>query len=335
MPYWLPDEIEATLQRHRRTLAGGAPREGYEATWRHRSGRLVHVMVFEAPLIDDLGRHIGWMGSVLDITERKEIEARERRQVETLAHHARLATLGEIASTLAHELNQPLTVMASYSAGLRNALAARGERDHGLLEAAEQLGEQAAAAGRIVNRIREFLSRRAPQPLVFDLRDTVSQAAELLARDLRERGASVALLLPTQRCAVRGDRVLVEQVAVNLLRNGAEATRGAAPARIEVRIEGSTAGGARLDVLDNGPGLQGRTLEQLCQPFFSTRPEGMGLGLAICRSIVESHQGQFRAQDREGGGACFTVIFPPTGDDSGDGVSLAEAGTGAERGGPG
>ncbi|HEY8876732.1 MAG TPA: PAS domain S-box protein, partial [Roseateles sp.] len=180
MPYWPPDALAEVTERNRRNLAGQAPREGYEARWRHSSGRMLDVMVFESPLVDAGGRQIGWMGSIIDITERKRLEERERRQVETLAHNARLTMLGEVASTLAHELNQPLTAIASYGAGITNSLAKLGVEDELVLGALQRLGQQAAQAGRIVARIREFLTRREPRHERCDLNEVVAAAQELL-----------------------------------------------------------------------------------------------------------------------------------------------------------
>lgn len=309
-PYWQPDDTEAAMIRHRRNLAGGAPPGGYEASWRHSSGRTVQVLVLDAPLIDAAGQHVGWMGSVLDITEARAAEARERRQFEQLAHHARLTTLGEIASTLAHELNQPLTVMSSYSAGLGNALRARGIRDAEILDALQSLGEHAAQAGRIVARIREFLSRHEPLDEAVDLAHVARQALGLLQQELARRGASWSLQLEPGLAPVRGDPVLLEQVLINLLRNAADAMAGCERREIVLRIAGAGADFARVDVRDSGPGLQGRSVRELCQPFFSTKREGMGLGLAICRSLVESHHGVLDASEAPGGGALFSFTLP-------------------------
>ena len=126
MPYWPSDALDEAEQRSQRNLAGLAPREGYEAHWVHADGRRVDVMVFESPLVDASGRHIGWMGSMIDITQRKQLEERERHQAEAMAHQARLTTLGEVASALAHQLNQPLTVIASYNSGVLRMLERAG-----------------------------------------------------------------------------------------------------------------------------------------------------------------------------------------------------------------
>ena len=311
MPYWPADSLEASMMRHRRNLAGGAPREGYEAVWIHASGRRLDVMVFEAPLVDAGGRHIGWMGSILDITERKRLAERERRHTETMAHHARLTMLGEVASTLAHELNQPLTAISSYSAGVTNSLQRQPGADPAVLRALQKLGEQAAHAGRIVHRIREFLTRREPQLEACDLNEVAEGGVALLRRELERQRVRLLLELDPTLPAVVADSVLIEQVVINLVRNAGDALAAKAEAGAERRIALRSSCGAdrrfvRIEVQDNGPGLAGRRIEALCTPFYSTKAEGMGMGLAICRSIVEAHQGALDAGEAPGGGAVFS-----------------------------
>ncbi len=313
MPYWPPDALDELAERNRRSLAGHAPREGFEARWQHSSGRPVDVMVFESPLVDAAGRQIGWMGSIIDITERKRLEERERRQVETLAHNARLTMLGEVASTLAHELNQPLTAIASYGAGVSNSLARMGVQDELVLGALQRLGQQAAHAGRIVARIREFLTRREPRHEPCDLNDVIGAALDLLGRDCQRRGVTLALALAPGVPPVLADAVLIEQVVINLVRNAADALQarpqenGGRRITVSSRVVGDF---VRVDVQDNGPGLAGRSVEQLCAPFYSTKADGMGMGLAICRSIVEAHQGVLDASEAAGGGALFSFSLP-------------------------
>jgi two-component system, LuxR family, sensor histidine kinase DctS len=310
MPYWPADAFEEMTERNRRSLAGQAPREGFEARWQHSSGRRVDVMVFESPLVDAGGRQIGWMGSIIDVTERKRLEERERREVETLAHNARLTMLGEVASTLAHELNQPLTAIASYNAGIANSLAKLGVRDELVLGALQRLGQQAEHAGRIVARIREFLTRREPRHEACDLNEVIGAAVDLLRRDAQRRDIALELSLAPGVPAVLADAVLIEQVVINLVRNAADALlarEGGRRIMVSSRVVGEF---VRIDVQDNGPGLQGRRVEQLCAPFYSTKAEGMGMGLAICRSIVEAHQGVLDAADAANGGALFSFSLP-------------------------
>lgn len=310
MPYWPPDALAEVMQRSQRNLEGGAPREGYEARWRTGSGRDIDVLVFESPLIDARGLQIGWLGTVLDITERKRLAEREAHQVEAQAQAARLTMLGEIASTLAHELNQPLSAIASYNAGVINSLQRLGVQDERVLAALQRLGEQAAQAGRVVQRIRQFLTRREPQREVIALNPIAQDAVRLLHKELTQRAIELQLQLDPALPAVEADAVLIEQVLVNLLRNAADALRErAAPRRIVLHSQ-RVGGFVRVDVDDNGPGLAGRTPEQLFAPFYSTKAEGMGMGLAICRSIVEAHHGAFDAGASPLGGARFSFSLP-------------------------
>ena len=313
MPYWPPESAGEAMQRSRRGLAGLAPREGYEAQWRHADGHPIEVMVFESPLVDAQGQQIGWMGSIIDITQRKRLEERERHQAEALAHQARLTTLGEVASALAHQLNQPLTAVAGYNAGVLRRLEQAGCEDTMVMQALRRQGEQAAEAGRIVRRIREFLTRRAPQREPAVLAEIVRQAARLLQRDFQRQKIQVALDLPPGLPLVQADPVLIEQVLINLLRNAADELAQqptGQPRQIRVSAQDTGSGFVRLDVDDSGPGLAGRTAEQLTTPFYSTKPEGMGMGLAICRSVIEVHHGAFDAGMSPLGGARFSCSLP-------------------------
>ncbi|MDO9235671.1 MAG: PAS domain S-box protein [Aquabacterium sp.] len=316
MPYWVPGELEQSMSRHLRNMAGNAPRDGYESRWQHRDGSLVEVMVLEAPLVDAHGQKIGWMASVINITERKRMAERERKQLETMAHHARLTMLGEVASTLAHELNQPLTAIASYNAGVLNALENRSDIAPAIFVALQRMGEQAGQAGRIVKRIREFLTRREPVIEACDLAAVIESALALLERDLKHHQIRVDVKHDAVQQAVMADLVLIEQVVVNLIRNACDALQSQmkSPMRerhICITTQYSQASGfARVTVADNGPGLAGQSIQTLCAPFHSSKPEGMGMGLAICRSIVELHYGALDAQEAVDGGAIFSFSLP-------------------------
>jgi two-component system sensor histidine kinase DctS len=325
MPYWPPDAIADSMSRHLRNMAGGAPRDGYEARWVRKDGRPIDVMLFEAPLVDAGGRHIGWMGSILDITERKRLEERERHQTDSMAHQARLTMLGEVASALAHQLNQPLTSITGYAAGVKRLLERAGQPDARLVDAMTRLGDQAAEAGRIVKRIREFLTRRSPQRETMDLGEAAHRALALLARELRRLQLHVEWAVAADLPKVDADPVLIEQVVLNLVRNACDEMAGVPAAQRRLRVSLSRAGtsatpGARdaegflrLDVDDGGPGLRGRSVEQLVTPFYSTKPDGMGMGLAICRSIIEAHHGAFDATASVFGGARFSFTLPVAG----------------------
>lgn len=311
MPYWRPDEIEEAMQRHLRTMAGAAPSAGYESRWRCKDGREIIVMLFEAPLIDLAGKQVGWLGSVVDVTGLRRAEALEQQRAERAADQSRLMVLGEIAASLAHELNQPLSAIASYGAGVSNALQNVAGIEPRILQALQKQGEQVARVGRIVERIRGFMSRRAPTQQSCDLRRIADDAAELLRPTLKRRGVELHIAGRDAPLEVDADPVLIEQVIVNLVLNAADALeQRAAPRTVTVDMgeggENPDHEHVWVEVNDNGPGLSGSTLSELSTPFYSTKPQGMGLGLSICRSIIEAHVGEFTARDRSGDGSIFT-----------------------------
>ena len=309
MPYWLPDEMDDSLRRHQRNMAGRAPREGYEARWMHRDGHVLDVMIFEAPLVDANGAHIGWMGSIVDISARKQAEERERRRTEALAHQARLSTLGEVASALAHQLNQPLAAITGYNAGALRSLERAGHPDDDIvMEALRRLGEQAQEAGRIVQRIRAFLTRRAPQPERCAVPELVARVLALLKRDLR--GVKVDVAIPAALPEVQADAVLIEQVLINLVRNALDELQDQPGSQVRIAAQRVGERFVRVDVDDNGPGLQGRGIDQLTTAFYSTKADGMGMGLAICRSVVEAHHGGMEAGVGALGGARISFTLP-------------------------
>ena len=313
-----PNLEERASQRGHANKSGGKP-EGQETRWRHRDGRVLDVMVFESPLVDGLGHQVGWMGSTVDVTERKRLEELERRQREVLANHARLSTLGEVASTLAHELNQPLTSIVSYSAGIAKALERQPQLDPELVAAAKALSGHASQAGDIVHRIRARLARREPVLEASSINTLVTHAVALLQRDLKRAGVEVSVELDTNLPPVHIDRIGIEQVVSNLLRNAGDAMAGNTGSKhIHVRTclslkppLSQPPGWVTVEVCDLGTGLGGRDIETLTEPFFSTKREGTGLGLAICRSILESHGGVLYAQDAPIGGAQFSFSLPP------------------------
>lgn len=315
MPYWPPDQMEETMWQHRRNMAGQAPREGYESRWRTRDGRMIDVLIFEAPLVDARGQHVGWMASIVNNTERKRLEETERRQNEALAHQARLTTLGEIASALAHELNQPLTAITGYNAGVLRSLQQSGYDNRPVLQALQRLGEQASHAGRVVQRIREFLTRRGPQPEATGLAEITRHAVSLIQRDLKRQQIRLDWQLDPADPPVLADPVLVEQVVINLVRNAADELVAQRPAeQRQIRIGSQVAGTfLRLLVEDSGRGLGENSIEKLCSPFYSTKAEGMGMGLAICRSIIEAHHGALDCGASALGGASLAFTLPLAG----------------------
>mgnify|MGYP000287604554 CR=1 FL=1 len=204
-------------------LAGHAPPQGVEIRLMHSNGTRFDVLLIEAPLIGPDGKHIGWMGSMVDITEQKNAQELARQQQERLQATARLVTMGEMASTLAHELNQPLAAISSYNTGCLNMIHA-GELSGGELTGVlEKIGKQAQRAGQIIRRIHDFVRRSEPKCEPVDLNAIIRESVELVEPDARRRAVTLdcdfALPLPS----VAADPVMIEQVTINLIRNGMDA----------------------------------------------------------------------------------------------------------------
>lgn len=316
LPFWPTEAVGDMMARNRMTLDGQAPRLGTESRWRHRDGHLIDVVVFESPLVDPTGRHIGWMGSIIDVSESKRLEERDRRQTDLMARHARLNDMGLLASELAHELNQPLTTIVSYSAGIRLALNKRLPVEPDLLEAVAQVQRHAGKAGDIVNWIRKQTARSEPARAAHAVNSIVSDALQRQQRQIVRAGIALEVDLGPQLPAVIADRIGIEQVVTNLIRNAVDALAAKAGDRqltittSREQVGDGSSGLVRVVVRDNGPGLQRQTIDALCATFFTTKPEGMGLGLGICRAIVESHGGALTASEAAGGGAEFCLSLP-------------------------
>jgi two-component system sensor histidine kinase DctS len=317
-PYWLPELVEETLARHQALGEAEPGPVSFETRFRRRDGEIFDVRVYEAPLVDVDGRHRGWMGSIVDVTEVKRAEERERLHAETLTRTGRLISLGEMASTISHELNQPLAAISSYAAGSLHLLKT-GRPAADLVGALEKLEEQARRAGRVIRRVHDFVRKREPDLAPLDLGELVASLAAFVALDARKQRVEIATELPAAPIVVQGDRILLEQVLLNLARNGMEAMAGVdhGVRRLDfvvTRHTGGEAGGegdvARVAVADRGAGIAPEVAEKLFSPFYSTKPEGMGMGLAICRSIVELHRGRLEFAARDGGGTVFTVTLP-------------------------
>ena len=316
LPFWPPDATDALMVRNQNTLAGHASREGFESRWRHRDGHMLDVMIFESPLLDSGGTPFGWMGSIVDISARKALEEKERRHVEMMAQHARLNDLGLIASELAHELNQPLTTIASYCAGLQIALKKQLPHATELLVAVEAMHRNVKKAGDIVHWIRRQSSRSEPVRMRCDMNALAAESVAQRQRQILRSKIQLHLRLDPALPLVLADRIGVEQVIANLVRNAVDAMADAEGDRtlwLETRRVPQACGAAgavELAVRDTGPGLQGRSIDVLCTTFYSTKSHGMGLGLGICRAIAESHGGVLSAHDASGGGAEFRFLLP-------------------------
>lgn len=316
MPYWDAEHREKTEAIHSDVLAGRAPREGFELRYRRKSGETFDALVYEAPLIDADGRHTGWMSSILDVTARKRAEETARQQEEKLQLTSRLVAMGEMASTLAHELNQPLAAIASYNAGCLNKLDSGSFDAAELREALAKLGVQAQRAGQIIRRVHDFVRKRTPQLAPCDLAPAVEESIAFIEPLARKHGIVILREIERAGPPAIADSVMIGQVLLNLMRNAIEAMAGM-PAERRVLLVRLVRQDRQwqLSVSDRGPGIPAEIRQQLFTPLLSTKPEGMGMGLNICRSIVELHHGRLWLEANPAGGCVFVITLPITGEE--------------------
>ena len=279
------------------TAAGERPAsQGREAEFVSSAGRRFPVMIHESPLLDAHGRQTGWICTALDLSAQRRIEDVSRLQQERLQATARLATVGEMASLLSHELNQPLSAIASFAAGSINLMNDRQAAPEPslLLQAMERIAEQSERAGRIIRSVQDFVRRREHERLSIDADLLVEAILPLVRMQARRSAARVEVHVAQPAPRVLCDRTMIEQVLINLARNGLQAMEACVQEpepllRIEVRALG--AGLVEFAVVDRGPGVGDEVRAQIFTPFFTTREEGMGLGLSLCRTVIEQHGG--------------------------------------------
>ncbi len=338
-PYWPLALVDEYAQRQAIRLAGRVPpREGFESVFMRKDGTQFPVLIIEAPLIDADGKQTGWMSAFLDISEQRRVQEQSRASQERLQATARLATVGEMASLLGHELNQPLAAISSYAAGSVNLLdqtdteggpGIRAQHATGssvlqteLKTAFERIAEQAERAGRVIKSVNDFVRRRegTREPVEpRSLFEAVLPLVSLQARKLSVRVlVDVAVELPWVLC----DRTMVEQVILNLARNAMQSMDNPA---IQQRTLWMTASVAHEDaehgpmassrfvrfaIRDVGAGMTDEVMQKLFTPFFTTKSEGMGLGLSLCRTVVEQHGGALTLEANLPQGMAFSFTLP-------------------------
>jgi two-component system sensor histidine kinase DctS len=325
----LPFFTDAVVSDHRDYLdrierAGDADAQtererGFETTIRRRDGESVAVHVIETTIRHHDGRPAGRMVLAADLTDRKRMEDHARRQQEALQTRSRLALLGEMASTLSHELNQPLAAITSYAAACENLVDAQPTRPESVRQALRGIRAQAERAGRVIRSVQSFLRRRAIEREEVDLSALLRGLEPLLRLQATRTGARIEFeVAPGTTAWV--DRVMLEQVLLNLTRNGFEAMVDTPP-QDRVLAVGVTAvtdpergERVRVTVTDRGRGVPADAVPQLGTAFFTTKDEGMGLGLSLCRSVVEQHGGNLQYRPRPGGGATFSFDLPRRGE---------------------
>lgn len=309
MPYWPADQGDE-FQRLRQSLSlPPAQQAGVEVQLRHRDGHLIDVLAHGAPLRLADGRVIGWMGSVLDITERKRVERLAARRQEIIEASGRLVAVGEVASTLAHELNQPLGALSSFANGLLNRMRAGSLTLEQVTPVVERMERLAEKAGRVIQRVNAFARRQDMRCQPLALHEFITRVAGQVPLP---DGLKLELRLPSDDVTVPADALLLEHALHNLVLNATEWAIQGAQSPACVRINLAQAGAmAGIRVEDSGPGVPAEQRSRIFDAFASQKTGGMGMGLSICRSIIEAHHGHIDvAHSADLNGAQFTLWLP-------------------------
>ncbi len=262
-------------------------------------GRVVQVLIFR------------------DVSEQCRLQQELLRRQEETARFQRLSTIGELASGLAHELNQPLAAIANYARGCVRRLES-GRIDAAQLgEAMTHVAQQSERAGEIIRRLRRLVRTHEPQRSRIQVNPIASRAASFVQADAREGGISVRLQLADDLPSIQADELQIEQVLLNLVRNACEAMLfPPCPTRIlTLRTRRSSPHAVEIAVADTGPGLPPEVARRCFEGFITTKPTGLGMGLAICRSIVEAHGGKLSVDANQGPGVTFSIRLPIGGED--------------------
>ena len=309
MPSPYKEEHDNYIQRYLKTKVPHIIGFGREVTAMHRDGRTFPIDLAVTVLKID-GKTM-FTGMIRDISDRRDAERRAQAHLDKLAHAGRLADLGLATSTIAHEVNQPLTAIVSYAHACLRLLKNEPLKSDLITNALEQMASQSERASTIVKRIHSMASKPQGNFEPILIKDIVEGVLSLLAAELRNHHVQVNLNLTDSSAFINADRIQIEQVLVNLIRNALQAMTDIP---IEVRcidIESTVDGDlVSMRVHDNGQGFDKATASQIFESFYSTKDSGMGMGLSISRSLIEAHGGQLWAQSNPGNGATFYFELP-------------------------
>jgi PAS domain S-box-containing protein len=311
-----PDDRDRMMDVSRRVRTAGLDRVSAEYRYLHPQRgtiwltHLVHVLERDAG-----GKVVRTVGVLQDITPRKQAEAEIQRLRQDLSHVARVATLGELVSAFAHELNQPLGAILTNAEAAEILLRADPPDLAEALEILADIRRDDERAGEIIRRIRGFLRKRDTERIPLDANDLVRDVIRLVRNDAALREVAVETGLAPELPPLRGERIPLQQVLVNLAINAMDAMADApvGKRKLAVRTARTGSGAVEVSVTDSGTGISAERIPHIFEPFYSTKPNGLGMGLPISRTIVEAHDGRIAAENNPGGGATFRVLLPPDG----------------------
>jgi two-component system sensor kinase FixL len=283
---------------------------GREAQARHSSGRLFPVWLSVGEAVSGKTRH--FVGIIRDLSEQRAAEEERHALEARLAHVGRFSLMGEMAAGIAHEINQPLSAIVTYSQVARRVLDGRQIDQGALAQACAGISEQVHRAAEVIENLRNFIRKRDAEKKPLDLNAVINDAMGLVLADTNRAGIGVSTRFAEDLPKVEANAVALQQVFLNLTHNAVDAMQTPAQRAkgIEIATYSPREGEVCFEVRDHGSGVPRRLVEGIFHPFVTTKPEGLGVGLAISRTIVTSHGGQLTYNDNPGGGAVFTVCLP-------------------------
>ena len=306
-----PEDVDQHLKKWKTSLSTGVPFEN-EARHRSGSGEYRWFLVQVVPFRDQHGKIVRWYGTLTDIEDRKRAE-RERETLQAdLAHVNRLSMMGELTASLSHEIRQPIAATMSNAAACLRWLKRSAPDLDEASEAAERIVRDGQRAGEIIERLRSLYLKSPPSRDLVDVKETITELLALMQPEARRRSVSIRLELASALQRITADRVQFQQVLMNLMLNAVEAMKESG-GELTIRAQPDADGHLRVSVSDTGVGLPANAGEEIFKAFFTTKPQGSGMGLAISRSIVESHGGRLWATANDGPGATFHFSLPVAG----------------------
>jgi PAS domain S-box-containing protein len=301
-----PEDLVRFMEDWKAALTEGKPWET-EARLRRADGEYRWLLIRAVPLRDETGKIVKWYGMSTDIEDRKRAEETLRKAQADLAHVARVTTLGELAASIAHEVNQPLSAIVNNGSACLRWLASEEPNLDEARDAARRIIRDGNRAGQVITRIRALLRKTDAQKARLDINQTIREVVTLTRNEAAGKGVAIRMELAAGLPTVLGDRVQLQQVILNLIMNGIESMASVTdrPRDLLISSRQHESDKALVAVRDSGVGLDGQDLEMIFDAFYTTKPLGMGMGLAISRSIVEDHGGQLWAAPNDGPGATF------------------------------